>query len=335
MSTEPLLHLEGVAVRFRRGERSVYAVRDVSLAVRPGDRIAIIGESGSGKTMTTLAMLGLLPAGAEVSGTLSVGGQRYDPLDKGAVDRIVRRRMAAVFQDSLSGLNPIKRIGTQLEEVLLLRGQDAATARAKAVEALRRVGITDPQMRARAYPHQLSGGMRQRVMIAMALLASPELLIADEPTTALDTLVQAQVIDLVLELQREIGLALLLITHDIALAADVCEDAVVMYAGYVLEQTSVAGLLERPAHPYSAALLGSMPRLDSPRDVPLQAITGEAPSAFETPQGCPFAPRCSYAREICSQALPPLRAVSGGALTRCVRIEEIRHELAVPQRLSA
>ena len=322
-------------MKFRRGERVVHAVRDVSLTARAGDRIAIIGESGSGKTMTTLAMLGLLPAGAEVSGSFSLGGERYDPLDKAAVDRVVRRRMAAVFQDSLSGLNPIKRVGTQLEEVLLLRGHDASTASTKVVEALRRVGISDPQMRARSYPHQLSGGMRQRVMIAMALLASPQLLIADEPTTALDALVQAQVIDLVLELQREIGLALLLITHDIALAADVCEDAIVMYAGYVLEQTSMAALLERPAHPYSAALLGSMPRLDSPRDVPLQAISGEAPSAYSTPDGCPFAPRCDHARDICGTAMPPLRPVEGGALTRCVRIDEIRHELAGPERLSA
>lgn len=335
MSTEPLLQLDGLAVSFRRGARAVHAVRDVSLTARPGDRIAIIGESGSGKTMTTLAMLGLLPEGADVAGSLSLGGEAYDPLDRGQVDRVVRRQMAAVFQDSLSGLNPIKQVGTQLEEVLLLRGHDAGEARRRAVEALRRVGITDPQLRARSYPHQLSGGMRQRVMIAMALLASPQILIADEPTTALDALVQAQVIDLVLELQREIGLALLLITHDIALAADVCEGAVVMYAGYVLEQTSMEQLLDGPAHPYSAALLGSMPRLDSPRDVPLHAISGEAPSAFAAPRGCPFAPRCGYAAEVCQASVPPLRQVEGGALTRCVRIEEIRHELAAPARLSA
>lgn len=328
MNTEALLRLDRVGVAFRRAGQSLRAVREVSMEVRAGDRLAIIGESGSGKTMTTLAMLGLLPEGAEVSGTLHLNGQRYDPRDAGAVGRIVRRNVAAVFQDSLSGLNPIMRVGDQLAEVLALRGVRPAAAQGQVIQTLRRVGITDPELRAKAYPHQLSGGMRQRVMIAMALLAQPRLLIADEPTTALDALVQAQVIDLILELQRETGMALVLITHDIALAADTCTRAVVMYAGHVMESAPMAGLLATPGHPYTAALLGAMPRLDSPRDVALLAIDGEAPAAQDELPGCPFAPRCHFAEARCTAGLPPLRPGPAGGETRCLRVDEIADRLA-------
>ncbi len=333
MNTEPgtghgtadpaLLRIERLGVAFRRAGRPLQAVREVSMDVRRGDRLAIIGESGSGKTMTTLAMLGLLPEGAGVSGSLTLDGTAYDPLDATQVTRVVRARMAAVFQDSLSGLNPIIRVGEQLREVLTLRGVRSEAAQAQVLAILKRVGITDPELRARAYPHELSGGMRQRVMIALALLAQPALLIADEPTTALDALVQAQVIDLILELQQDTGMALILITHDIALAADVCTGAMVLYAGHVMESAPMAGLLARPGHPYTAALLAAMPRLDSPRGVLLQAIDGEAPGAQDDLPGCPFAPRCTHADSRCTQSLPPLRPGPAGGQTRCLRIDEI------------
>ena len=224
-----------------------------------------------------------------------------------------------VFQDSLSALNPVIRIGDQLVERLTLRGWDRRKAADEAVRVLSYVGVPDPAARMKAYPHELSGGMRQRVMICMALLTKPSLLVADEPTTALDTTVQAQVIDLIRSIQDETGMALLLITHDIALAAEVCNRAIVMYAGYIVESGPIDDIIERPRHPYTRALLQAMPRLDSPRDQPLEAIRGEPPSAQQVFTHCPFKARCPEAIASCDNGVPDLVELGAARAVRCIR----------------
>ena len=296
----------------------IHAVRNFSLRMRPGERVAILGESGCGKTMTALALLGLLPASARIAGTMRFEGTEVDLGRPEHIDALVRRRSGIVFQDSLSSLNPIARIGTQLEETLLLRGHTRHEAYEASVRVLARVGMPDPAARMRSYPHELSGGMRQRVMISMALLAKPSLLIADEPTTALDSTVQAQVIDLIRSVQAENEMGLLLITHDLAMAAELCERAIVMYAGYVVEDVPMSVLLRGSAHPYAQALLAAMPRLGTPRNVPLNTIDGELPSTRETFDACPFSSSCAFRDEQCMVGLPPIRALGLHRMVRCV-----------------
>jgi oligopeptide/dipeptide ABC transporter ATP-binding protein len=314
-----MLALSDLAVKLPGGKGDIHAVRNVSLSIEQGERVAIIGESGSGKTMTALAMLGLQPPHAMVSGALRFRdtfmrfGDGYD------TSAAIRRHAGIVFQDSLSTLNPVMRIGTQLIEVLRLRNWSRRDALAEAVRVLGRVGVPDAASRMRSYPHELSGGMRQRVMITMALLGKPLLMVADEPTTALDTTIQAQVIDLIRDVQRETGMALLLITHDLAMAAEVCERAVVMYGGYVVEDLPMMELLAAPRHPYTRALLKAMPMLDSPRAMRLEAIAGEPPSARDPLACCPFAPRCPAVAEPCEHGVPKLEVLGDGHTIRCVR----------------
>jgi len=296
----------------------VHAVRNFSFRMHPGERVAILGESGCGKTMTALALLGLLPASARIAGTMQFEGTEVDLGRPEHIDDLVRRRSGIVFQDSLSSLNPIARIGTQLEETLLLRGHSRQEAYEASVRVLARVGMPDPAARMRSYPHELSGGMRQRVMISMALLAKPALLIADEPTTALDSTVQAQVIDLIRSVQAETAMGLLLITHDLAMAAELCERAIVMYAGYVVEDVPMSTLLRGSAHPYARALLAAMPRLSTPRNIPLNTIEGELPSTRETFSACPFHSRCAFRDAQCMVELPPIRALGSRHIVRCV-----------------
>ena len=314
----PLLRVEHLCVTIPSAAGPIHAVRDVSFSIHPGERVAILGESGSGKTMTALSLLGLQPPQARVSGALTFKGRsrKLGPHTDAAAP--VLADAGVIFQDSLSSLNPISRIGTQLIERLTLRGWKAGAARSEAARVLRHVGVADADARMDAYPHELSGGMRQRVMITMALLAKPSLLVADEPTTALDTTVQAQVIDLVRMLQAENGMSLLLITHDLAMAAEVCDRAVVMYAGYVVEDVPMAELLRRPRHPYAAALLGSLPRLDAPAGEPLEAIEGEPASALGHFACCPFMQRCRHADPRCDGAVPALQAVTALHSSRCV-----------------
>ena len=317
-SSDPLLSVDRVRVTIptRRGE--VYAVREASFRVARGEKIAILGESGSGKSLTVNSIVGLQPPTAEVAGSVTLDGTTVDLTDAKAVRNHLLRNMSLVFQDSQSSLNPTQRIGTQLLEVLLVRGVRGKSAWTRCVEMLNYVGVSEQQRRMRNYPHELSGGMRQRVMIAMALLAEPKVLIADEPTTALDTTIQAQVIDLIQRIQAETSMSLIMITHDVALAAEVCDRAVVMYGGYVVEDVPVASLASGDRHPYTQALLSAMPTLDADRDAVLSSIKGEPPSATTVFAGCPFAARCSEAVDECRDGLPPIREIESGHHTRCL-----------------
>jgi len=313
-----LLAVSNLRVTIPSARGDVHAVRDVSFAIAPGERVAVLGESGSGKTITALTLLGLQPAEARTSGRLTFKDRSID-LARGDPAHTVLRDAGVIFQDSQSSLNPIARIGTQLVERLTLRGWQKAAARDEAVRVLRHVGIADAEARMRSYPHELSGGMRQRVMITMALLAKPSLLVADEPSAALDSTVQAQVIDLIRAVQAETGMGLLLITHDLAMAAEVCDRAVIMYGGYVVEDVAMRRLLEGPGHPYAQALLHAMPRLDTPGSEPLQAIEGEPASPLTVFAQCPFVPRCRHAEAPCDAGVPVLEEVAAGHHVRCVR----------------
>jgi oligopeptide/dipeptide ABC transporter ATP-binding protein len=314
----PLLELTHLKVVIPQARGDIHAVRDVSLKLAEGERVVILGESGCGKTMTAMSLLGLQPPEAQVSGAVTFRGTTATLGGHGKGADLVLRDAGVVFQDSLSSLNPTLRIGEQLIERLTLRAWKKADAFAEAVRVLGRVGVPDPKARMQAFPHELSGGMRQRVIITMALLAKPALLVADEPTTALDTTVQAQVIDLIRTVQSETRMGLLLITHDLAMAAEVCDRAIVMYAGYVVEDGPIAELLRAPRHPYTRALLKAMPRLDTPRESLLEAIDGEPPSAREIFGTCPFIPRCPEANGACAEKLPVLETIGAGRTVRCV-----------------
>lgn len=318
VATAALLEVQGLKVTLPTARGDVHAVRDVSFSLSEGETVAILGESGSGKTMTAMSLLGLQPDFARVEGRILLR-ERELPLANGpAAVRPLLDSAGVVFQDSLSSLNPIMRIGSQLIERLTLKGWNERAARTEAVRTLNHVGVPDAAARMEAYPHELSGGMRQRVMITMALLAKPALLVADEPTTALDTTVQAQVIDLIRAVQTENRMSLLLITHDIAMAAEVCGRALVMYGGRIVEDVPMQELLHRPAHPYSEALLGAMPRLDSAGDQPLTIIEGEPSSALHETPGCSFLPRCRYAQAGCHNEVPALRRLGAGHMARCI-----------------
>jgi oligopeptide transport system ATP-binding protein len=331
-SSDILLQLRDLNVRIPSGRGDIHAVRNVSFQIARGERVAILGESGSGKTVTALTLLGLKPPNAIARGSLYFDGR----LTRFEDDRASTVRPAAgiVFQDSLSSLNPIARIGTQLVEMLTLKGWAKKAAFVEATRMLGRVGVPDAQARMQAYPHELSGGMRQRVMITMALLSRPKLLVADEPTTALDTTVQAQVIDLIRSLQQETQMGLLLITHDLAMAAEVCDRAIVMYGGYVVEDLPMAQLLRAARHPYTRALLKAMPRLDSPRHLHLDAIDGEPPSPRTVFTACPFMPRCDYAGDDCARGVPELETPSADHKVRCVRHRVVAAS-SMPQEASA
>ncbi len=326
----PLLEVADLAVTLPvEGERRT-VLHDVSLAIGPGEALGLVGESGSGKSMTARAVARLLPGGAAVTGSIRFDGTDVTALRGGEL-RAYRRSVAMVFQDPRAHVNPVRRIGDFLTEGLRLRGVARAEAARRAVAALADVGIPDGERRLRQYPHELSGGQRQRVMIAAALLAEPRLVLADEPTTALDVTTQSEVMAIIDELRRERGLALLFITHDLDLAAAVCDRIAVMYAGAIVEERAAAVLHDDPLHPYSAALAAARPAVD--RTLPrLAAVRGRLVSAFEAPAGCAFAPRCAHAQDRCAAELPPLRPLDGGAV-RCARAEELRGRLA-PQEVA-
>ncbi|MFW3170062.1 ABC transporter ATP-binding protein [Geodermatophilus sp. CPCC 206100] len=298
----PVLDVDELTVTFtRRGEQSTRAVDGVSFAVAPGETVGLVGESGCGKSVTSLAIMGLLPSrGVQVGGSVRLDGREL----VGAPDRTLRELrgadMAMVFQDPLSSLNPTVAIGTQVTEVLLQhRELSKREAVDEATRLLDRVGIPDPARRLKEYPHQLSGGMRQRALIAMALACSPRLLIADEPTTALDVTIQAQILELLRELVVDSGTALVMITHDLGVVAGLCDRVHVMYAGKIIETADRHDLFTRPRQPYTGGLLASVPRLDSPRGTPLTPIRGSARDAIPWAEGCAFAPRCDHAQDDC------------------------------------
>lgn len=320
--TDAVLEVSGLTVEIDAPAGPIRPVRDVSLRVGPQETLAIVGESGSGKSLTGLAVMGLLPPAARVvAGSAFFLGRDVLRLDEAALRRVRGAELAMIFQDPMSSLNPVHRAGRQVAEAVLAHQPiGAAAAEARALELLGQVGIPDPAGRARSFPHELSGGMRQRVMIAMAMANGPRLIIADEPTTALDVTIQAQVLDLLARLQRERGLALVFITHSLAVVAEIAGRVAVMYAGQVVEEGPVERVFARPLHPYTAALLASAPTGDG---VPPQGIPGVVPPPHELPPGCLFAPRCAHRTRACDAAAPPLEQAAPDRRTRCIRWAEL------------
>jgi len=314
-----LVSIHGLRVAFDDGRRLMPVLHGIDLQIDRGETVGIVGESGCGKSVTWLAVLGLLGPRARVEGSVLLDGQPIHGLNGDALAPIRGRRIAMIFQDPVSSLNPVQRIGRQLaESVSLHRGFDARAARAEATRLLDRVHIPSAANRLDAYPHELSGGMNQRVMIAMALAGEPDMLVADEPTTALDATIQAQILDLLGEIRRDSGMALALISHDLGVIADICDRVTVMYAGRMVEQAPARQLFERPRHPYTRGLLAAMPDHIGPRRR-LVAIPGSVPEPGRLPRGCSFAPRCQTAYAACSEAAPAARSVGPNHLVACLR----------------
>ena len=317
-----VLSLEGLTVEFARGGASYPAVKDVTLHVAPGEMVALVGESGCGKTLTALATLGLLPLGARVSrGKILLGGTELGGLAQDQWDRYRGKDLVMIFQEPMTALNPLMKVGRQVGEAARMHGAGKEEARRRALEAMAQVGLPDPERLYEEYPHQLSGGMRQRVMIAMALINRPRLLVADEPTTALDVTIQAQIMELLLQMNRELGTAVLLISHDLGVVRRLCSRVYLMYAGSLVEWGSTEEVLASPLHPYTKGLLDSIPSWEK-RGTPLSSIPGAVPALEERrSQGCPFYDRCPRRREVCRGKPLPL-AVRGTQGARCVDAKE-------------
>jgi peptide/nickel transport system ATP-binding protein len=314
-----LLEVQDLHVSFATRDGIVRAVDGVSLSVDRGRTLGVVGESGSGKSVTALSIMGLTRApNATIGGRVVLDGVDLLTLPYGELEQIRGRRVAMIFQDPLSSLHPFYKVGWQIEEAIRAH-EDVSrdVARRRARDALAEVRIPNPDERLDSYPHELSGGMRQRVMIAMALVLDPELLIADEPTTALDVTVQAQILELVRELQEQRGTSVLLITHDLGVVAETADEVAVMYAGRVLEHAQVETVLGAPEHPYTWGLLRSLPRPDVPQDERLEPIEGTPPSLIEVPSGCPFHPRCPYAFDVCPREVPELAGSQPGHEVAC------------------
>ena len=333
MGQDELLRVEHLKVDFRTEQGVVHAVDDVSFSLNRGEVVSIVGESGSGKSVSSMTLMGLTRSpNAEISGTATL----HDGTELiGATDAQLRRirggRISMIFQDPMSALTPVYKVGDQIvEQIRAHEKVSKQAAKARAVDLLRRVGIPRPQERVESYPHQFSGGMRQRVMIAMALSNSPEILIADEPTTALDVTIQAQILNEIEDLRRETGVGVLLITHDLGVVAEVANRVVVMYAGRVVEQAELRELFKDPQHPYTWGLLGSIPRVDKERPTRLPTIQGSPPSLLNPPQGCHFITRCPHRFDKCPTE-PELaqRTSSRGHLDRCHLTPEQKRELRV------
>ena len=347
-----LLELRNLTVEFPSPQGPVAAVRELSLSLDAGETLALVGESGSGKSVTALAIMGLLPPEARVSGSVVFEERELTTALPADLQKLRGARMAMIFQEPMSALNPVMRVGDQIAEAIRAHASATgsaalpdpppaggphppsfgecgeqkaitrAAARALAIEAMREVAIPSPERRWRDYPHQLSGGQRQRVMIAMAIVNRPALLIADEPTTALDVTVQAQILSLLAELRQRLGLAMLFVSHDLAVVSRVSQRIVVMYAGRSVESGAAREIFAHPAHPYTRGLLGSIPTLKTDRHQPLHAIVGAVPSPGSLPSGCSFAPRCPLCIPQCEAAMPELVEVAAGHLARCIRVDD-------------
>ena len=317
--SEPLLTVEDLQVTFTTDRGTIYAVNGVSFQVAAGETLGIVGESGCGKSVTSLALLGILPrAGGVTGGRALFGGRDLLALSDRELRRVRGKEIAMIFQDPMTSLNPVLTIGRQIREALVTHfDMDAAAADARVQELLDQVGIPSARTRLKDYPHQFSGGMRQRAMIAMALACRPKLLIADEPTTALDVTIQAQILDLLRSLVAEQDTALILITHDLGVVAGMCERVHVMYAGTFVETGSADEVFAGPRHPYTLGLLQSVPRLDIGRRQKLQPIAGQPRNMLSPPSSCPFAPRCRYRIERCTQELPLLEPMGGTQRAAC------------------
>ncbi|WP_374776333.1 ABC transporter ATP-binding protein [Streptomyces sp. NBC_01310] len=309
----PLLEVRDLRVTFTTGRGTVRAVDSIGFRVEAGRTLGIVGESGSGKSVTSLAVMGLHRGAVEVGGSVALAGRELTTLSEGELSRVRGRRMAMIFQDPLSSLHPYYTVGEQIAEHFRVHFKAGrAAARKRALDMLGEVGIPEPARRAGEYPHQFSGGMRQRAMIAMALACEPDLLIADEPTTALDVTVQAQILELIARLQQERGLGVVMITHDLGVVARVAHDVLVMYGGRAAEQAPADDLFADPAHPYTRGLLDSLPRLDTADDQPLPFIPGSPPSLLAPAPGCAFAPRCPRAAARCTDVRPEPEAYGDG-----------------------
>ncbi|KKB86509.1 peptide ABC transporter ATP-binding protein [Devosia limi DSM 17137] len=336
MMPEPILDIQDLRTVFRIGGRDIAAVSDLELSIAPGETVALVGESGSGKSVTSLSVMGLLPkkVGRIASGTIRFRGKSGVTNDLAQMDgeslrRIRGNDIGMVFQEPMTSLNPVYTVGEQIAEPIRIHlGRSHKQAAEDAVKLLADVGIPDPARRARQYPHELSGGMRQRATIAMALACDPALLIADEPTTALDVTIQAQILELLAKVQAERGMAMLFVTHNLGVVAEIADRVAVMYAGRIVETGPVDQVFAHPRHPYTKGLLRSVPRLGEATALkragtPLPTIAGSVPSLANLPQGCSFAPRCPYAIDACAVAVPALVDAGEGQLSRCIRWQEL------------
>jgi peptide/nickel transport system ATP-binding protein len=328
--TAPVLDVKDLSVTFHTREGVVTAVNEVSFAVKAGEVLGLVGESGSGKSVTGLAVLGLIdPPGLIAGGSIKLNGRELVGLPEKDLRKIRGKEVAMIFQDPMTTLNPVLRIDTQMIEAIRAHEKiSEKAARARAAEALEKVGIAAPEERLKAYPNQFSGGMRQRVAIATALLNRPAVLVADEPTTALDVTIQAQILSEVQNLCAETGTALVWITHDLSVIAGLADRVAVMYAGRIVEEGSVPQVLEAPIHHYAAGLIGSVPSRNK-RGVPLAQIQGMTPSLANLPPGCPFAPRCGAATDICRRVMPEATPYEGDRAARC------HHPLSSPTPIAA
>jgi oligopeptide/dipeptide ABC transporter ATP-binding protein len=331
--SDSLLELRNLTTVFPTGRGTVRAVNGVNLRVAPGEILGIVGESGSGKSTVLLSILGLVPRPGQIAdGEIYFRDRPLHQLSRRAMRQIRGKEISMIFQDPLSTLNPVFLVGEQIREALRLHGvargrrprwlfdRGARREKQRVLEVMKEVGIPDPQARYRAYPHEFSGGMQQRALIAIGLVNEPSLLLADEPTTALDVTIQAQIMDLMRRINREHGTSIILVTHNLALAAEFCDSIAVMYAGRIVEHGPIAQVVERPKHPYTQGLLNCLPRI-SRRAVKINPIPGEVPDLVELPQGCPFASRCPEVRPECRQTELRLRTVAPGQYARCIMYE--------------
>ena len=334
-SSSALLDVSDLTVDFRTDDGLVQAVRGVDLVVKPGEVVAVVGESGSGKSVTAMSILGLLPGSAQIGGSVSWNGEELLQASPTRLRQVRGGEIAMIFQDPLSALNPVYRVGDQIVEMIQAHGRvSGKAAMARAIEMLSLVGIPQPDKRAKQYPHEFSGGMRQRAMIAMALSCDPKLVIADEPTTALDVTVQAQVLDLLNELSDRLGTAIMLITHDLGVVAGMADRVVVMYAGRLVEKGTVDEVFDHTAHPYTAGLMSSLPRLDVDVEERLEPIGGQPPSMLKPPPGCSFHPRCRFSDPVagCTTVVPELIDFGAGHVSACHRAPELVAEGALARR---
>jgi peptide/nickel transport system ATP-binding protein len=322
----PLLDIRNLNIAFsaagQPGAATLRAVRDLSFSISPGEVLGLVGESGSGKSITSLAIMRLLPPEARVSGEILFAGngpaRNLTALADDSMRQLRGSQIGMIFQEPMTALNPVMRVGDQIAEAVRAHGSRSRSKAAQlAVQAMREVAIPEPERRARDYPHQLSGGMRQRVMIAMAIANRPQLLIADEPTTALDVTIQAQILELLAELRAKFGLAMLFISHDLAVVSQVAGRVAVMYAGSVVELGATDAIFQAPAHPYTRGLLEAVPNLKTDRGRPLGTIEGTVPPLQAMPPGCSFEPRCGFRVPECARALPPLVEIAPGHWARC------------------